>query len=95
MVVRANAPDGRPARDFILLRGGVVGHTLPPLRRTVVPLLPGDTLVLATDGVGIEFTMEQHLDGEPRVLAERILDRYALQTDDALVLVVRYAGGMR
>jgi hypothetical protein len=93
MIVRASAPDGRPSRDFILLRGGVVGHTLPSLRRTVVPLLHGDTLVLATDGVSIEFTTEQQLDGEPRALAERILERYALHTDDALVLVARYAGG--
>jgi phosphoserine phosphatase RsbX len=95
MIVRAAALDGRPSRDFILLRGGVVGHTLPPLRRTIVPLLAGDTLVLATDGVGIEFTTEQHLDGEPQALAERILERYALQTDDALVLVARYPGGAR
>lgn len=92
MIVRAPGRDSRPERDFVLLRGGVVGHIMPPLRASVVPLMKNDTLILATDGVGIEFTTEERLYDEPQALAERILSRYALKTDDALVLVVRYTG---
>ncbi len=93
MIVRAPLRDGRSERDFVLLRGGVIGHILPPLRPSVVPLRGGDTLVLATDGVSIEFMAERLLDDPPQQLAERILNRHALKTDDALVLVARYAGG--
>ncbi len=40
---------GGRARETLLLRGGVVGDRLPPLRAAGLPLAPGDTLVLATD----------------------------------------------
>ena len=92
MIVRASARDSRAGRDFVLLRGGVVGHIMPQIRTSIVPLLKNDTLILATDGVGIEFTAEEHLADAPQAVAERILLRHALNTDDALVLVVRYTG---
>ncbi len=92
MIARASSPEPYAERDFVVLRGGVVGHILPPLRVAVTPLRHGDTLVLATDGVGIEFTTEEKLEGPPQTIAERLLSRYSLETDDALVLVVRYTG---
>ena len=39
------------ARETILLRGGIVGYQLPPLRATTVPVIRGDTLIFATDGI--------------------------------------------
>ncbi len=94
MVARSSAPPGRRKRDFLLLRGGVVGHTLPPLRSNIMELRPGDTIVLATDGISIEFTTEERLEEEPQALADRILARHSLSTDDALVLVARFQGSV-
>ncbi len=93
MIIPAAARPREQERDFVPLRGGVVGHIVPPIRASVRRLDAGDTLILATDGVGIEFMTEDRLSGPPQAVAERILERYAARTDDALVLVARYLGG--
>jgi serine phosphatase RsbU (regulator of sigma subunit) len=74
----------------LLVRGGVVGGDLPDLRPTVVALAPGDTLIIATDGIHEEFADELPGDLTPQPLAEHIFAHYAKSTDDALVLVARY-----
>ena len=92
MIVRREDSVEDPARDFILLRGGVIGHLLPGLRPSVINVSSGDLFVLATDGIGIEFMTEERLTQPPQGIADRILSRYAVRTDDALVLVARYIG---
>jgi|SRR5450759_2743505 len=39
--------DGKPkiSRERLLLRGGTLGYQLPPLRESVIPFMPGDTLI--------------------------------------------------
>lgn len=81
-----------PAREWLLLRGGVVGYRLPPLKASVLSIKPGDTLILATDGIRGGFAEDLDLSDAPQQIADRILDRFAKGTDDALVLVVRYIG---
>ncbi len=81
-----------PAREYLSMRGGVVGHRLPPLHPVIIPLMHGDTLVFATDGIGSGFTGDLPLNSTPEQLAQRILARYGKGTDDALALVVRYLG---
>lgn len=77
----------------LLVRGGVVGDRIPEeLRPAVLPIAPGDTLVLATDGVRGYFTEILPAAGEPQRLAERILHSYAKHSDDAAVLVFRFNG---
>ncbi len=78
------------SRESVLLRGGVVGYQLPPLKASVLSVRPGDTLVLATDGVRNGFAERQVLSESPRQSAERILAEYGKASDDATVLVVRY-----
>jgi phosphoserine phosphatase RsbX len=85
----------RPASESILLRSGVVGYQLPPLRETSLPIMPGDTLVFATDGIRHDFGDASPLDQDPRAVAEDILDHHRKNTDDALVLVVKYLGAAR
>ena len=89
--VRAS-PDATPACEFLLLRGGVVGGRLPMLQATLLPVLPGDTLVFATDGVALPPVEDIVSTGRPQAMAEGILSRYSRQTDDALVLVARWVG---
>ena len=84
--------DATPPCEFLLLRGGVVGGRLPLLYATLLPVLPGDTLLFATDGVALP-PIEGVIAGErPQAIADRILSRHKKETDDALVLVARWVG---
>ena len=76
-------------------RGGVVGYQLPPLRAETLSLFPGDTLIMATDGIRDAFTTGIAFDHSPQEIAESILVRFAKPSDDAHVVVVRYAGAVR
>ena len=80
-------------REWVPLRGGVVGYLLPALRTGRVPLQRGDVLVLATDGVRPVFGGWPAPNQAPAAVAERILDEQGRDSDDALVLVARYRGG--
>ena len=80
------------ARVSMIMRGGVVGYQLPALRAATLPLTRGDTLVMATDGIRSEFTGESPLGREPQAYADDMLRRYGKDSDDALVLAVRYLG---
>ena len=85
-------PAARPARESMLLRGGVVGYRLPSLMSSVRRVDPGDLLVVATDGIRTDFA-EHVVAGAPaKAMADRLLQRCGKGTDDALVLVVRYRG---
>ncbi len=91
VLVRAD-PRANPAREWLVLRGGVVGYTLPPLRTSATPVAPRDTLVLATDGVRGGFAEHVAAEDPPHAVADRILTRGASDDDDSLVLVARFAG---
>src|SRR2546428_3520143 len=76
--------------ESLLLRGGVVGVHLPTLVSEVVPIHRGDMLIFATDGVRSDFLDAPLPPLESQALADYILAHWGTQTDDALVLVVRY-----
>lgn len=84
-----------PDHEDLLLRGGVVGCQLPPLRASVLSIFPGDTLAFATDGIAPDFVSEVNSWQPPQEIASRILDRHSKRNDDALVLVGRYRGRSR
>jgi hypothetical protein len=79
-----------PAR--LLLRNGVVGMWLPPLKLYTLALEPGDLVVFATGGVDNRFTDELQPEGDPQTVAENIVRDYGLQSHDVLALVVGYTG---
>ena len=83
---------GRRGRERLVTRGGIVGSELPPLRAEVLAVAPGDTLILATDGIQSGFADDLTVDAPPQQLADQILKRCGKSTDDALVLVARYVG---
>ena len=78
--------------ELLFLRAGVVGSQLPPLQASVLPVVPGDMLVLASDGVASGFAPRITSREAATRTAQAILDRYNKRTDDALVLVARYQG---
>lgn len=91
LLMRANGTKG-PAKEMLLLRGGVVGSQLPPLQATVVPIKRGDTLYFATDGVKSQFSEHLTTLENPQRAADRILEQFQSGNDEALVLVARLAG---
>jgi serine/threonine protein phosphatase PrpC len=85
-----NAPQ---PRDSLMLRGGVVGYQLPPLRAGSHHVSAGDMLILASDGISGGFYSHSPIGRTPQDVADDILQRYAKASDDALVLVATYLGG--
>ena len=78
------------SHEELLLRAGVVGAQLPPLQAAVLPVMHGDTLVFATDGIRNGFADDISALEPPQKCADRILATYNRHNDDALVLVSRY-----
>ncbi len=87
--------DARSERRVVSLnsRGGVLGHTLPTLRVEKLAIEAGDTILLATDGIRPGFAAGVSPVATPDRIAEEVLAGHAKESDDALVLVVRYLGG--
>lgn len=91
MLMRADR-SATPSRAHLLLRGGVVGYRLPTLRSFIEPLYPGDTLILASDGIRSTFIEDIPLHLSPQPMADAILEQHSRKTDDATVVVARYKG---
>lgn len=85
-------PEPLPTIESLLLHGGVVGHSLPRLTPQTTPVRRGDLLIYATDGIRRDFADCLVPSGSCRDIADRVLQQYALGSDDALVLVARYLG---
>jgi negative regulator of sigma-B (phosphoserine phosphatase) len=91
VLIRADGKNGN-SRESLLLRAGVIGSQLPSLQATVIPIVRGDTLLFATDGVRSDFSDSLSALENPQRAADRILRQYGNGNDDALVLVVRLTG---
>ena len=91
VLVRADHGTGC-ADKALLLRAGVVGACLPPLQSSSLEVFRGDTLILATDGVGSGFYDEVRGSDPPQKMADHVLRTYVRGADDAMVLVARFLG---
>lgn len=91
-LVRVGAAQG-DKRDSVLLRGGIVGDRLPPLRATTVPVRPGDLLVLATDGIASGFIRDLRYPECPQQLINELFFQHARNIDDALILGAQWTDG--
>jgi hypothetical protein len=91
VLMRADAKKGN-GQEPLLLRAGVVGSQLPSLQAAVLPIVKGDTLFFATDGIRSDFSVTLSARENPQRAADRILEQYRSGTDDALVLVSRLTG---
>jgi serine phosphatase RsbU (regulator of sigma subunit) len=89
-LLRANA--SAASNEAISTTGGVLGYRLPSLRSASLPVAPGDTLLMATDGIRDGFLEGIDLTRPPQEVAETILARSCRGSDDALVFVARYLG---
>lgn len=91
VLVRADTKKGNP-QESLLLRAGVVGSKLPFLQASVLPVSLGDTIVFATDGIQSDFSAGLSAKENPQRAADRILNKFRSNNDDALVLVARLTG---
>ena len=91
-VLLAGGNSAGPGHEWLMLRGGVVGYQIPSLRASLLPIKPGNLLILCTDGIASGFLEGVEASDPPQRIADQILARYGKRTDDALVLVVRYLG---
>ena len=80
-----------PLADLVRPTAGFVGAEQPHPTSRVVPLTPGDTVVLFSDGIRDGFADSLTLPDTPQSIADFIITRHVKGTDDALVLVARYA----
>jgi serine phosphatase RsbU (regulator of sigma subunit) len=76
----------------LFTRGGFVGMSLPSVEASRTPLVPGDFVVVATDGLEPGFLAGISRHEAPQVLADRLLDTYHRNDDDALVAVACFHG---
>ncbi len=81
----------RPKGSLALERG-VPGHELPAMRTATLAVVPGDVLVLATDGIEAAFADSPDISGSTQTISDRILAGHSKRFDDALVVAVRYLG---
>lgn len=88
-LLRAQRAEG-DRTDSPVLFGGVLGWGLPTVRLTEIELAPGDTVVLATDGVTADFSSSMSAGASAQEQADRIFASHARGNDDALVVAVRY-----
>ena len=95
LLLRADPAAGALGHESLLLRRGVIGSRLPALQPSRLRLAPGDTLIFATDGVRSDFTRSLRRTDRPQQIADRVLARHGKETDDALVVAVRFAEASR
>jgi phosphoserine phosphatase RsbX len=88
-LVHAGAGPTAPT-EGALTKGGVVGYNLPSIHVTSAELLAGDVMVLATDGIDSGFARVIAPGAPAQDIADRILADHGKESDDALVVVVRY-----
>lgn len=82
---------GRPARVSLVPNAGFIGAEQIHATTRSVPLALGDTVVLFSDGIKDGFADGLVLADSPQAIADRVITRQVKGTDDALVLVARYA----
>jgi serine/threonine protein phosphatase PrpC len=78
--------------EAVAQRGGTVGYLLPTLVPRTLQVAPGDTLVLATDGISGGFKSAVRQLRSAQEIADEILHTWGKSTDDACVLVARFLG---
>ncbi|HTL37323.1 MAG TPA: SpoIIE family protein phosphatase [Kofleriaceae bacterium] len=78
--------------EAVAALGGTVGYMLPKLNPRTLRVQPGDTLVLASDGIKHGFKQEILARRSPQEIADQVLARWARDTDDACAVVARYLG---
>jgi phosphoserine phosphatase RsbX len=94
LLLRAGADEGDELADAtLMLRGGIVGSRLPPLRIETLPVRPGDLLIMTTDGIRPGYADTIDREAPSSAIAAAIVASHGREDDDACVLVARLRSG--
>lgn len=89
----AKVPTGIEIRSSARLIGGIVGYRIPEIKPAqVVPMRPGDLIVMSTDGIAEDYLDHIDFSATAVAIAEGLLGKDAKETDDAMVLAARHRG---
>lgn len=77
-------------RDWLPLRPGIVGCRMPTIHMSEFAMVPGDVLLMFSDGVKSNCLDRLLTDEASSEMAHRIISEYARGTDDAVILVAKY-----
>jgi negative regulator of sigma-B (phosphoserine phosphatase) len=81
------------AETRLVSQDGVLGQNMRTPRSQTLQLVPGDLIVLYTDGVSDRFTSEDYpgvMRHAPKEVASNIIQRFGKDHDDAACIAVRY-----
>ncbi|GAA0528043.1 negative regulator of sigma-B (phosphoserine phosphatase) [Rhizomicrobium palustre] len=84
---------GQASVHSVLPRGGIIGHRVPARMQTLSETLDfqvGDLVLFATDGIAEVFYRDVDCQAPCQAIADSLLKRHSKETDDALVLVLRW-----
>jgi phosphoserine phosphatase RsbX len=89
----AKSPSGVEVKSSALLAGGIVGYRMPQSLLThQISIVPGDLLVIASDGVAEDHLHNIDFAASAMTIADKMLAGHGREIDDALVLAARHRG---
>lgn len=77
--------------ERMVQRSGIVGYKLPFLQVSMIPVVCGDVLIFATDGVQNNYMNEIDRNSTPEKIV-RLSSSYFKRSDDALIFAAKYKG---
>lgn len=78
--------------EWLSLRSGIVGCRMPNIQSMERPISCGDLLVMFSDGIQNQCLDQVWSHDSATKTAERIMDKRARGTDDAIILIAKYYG---
>lgn len=81
-----------PRYHQLALQTGLSGQGLNSLNEKCLPVQPGDLVILTSDGLFPGVVEALPIEGRPRAVADKILQDYAKDNEEATLLIARYLG---
>lgn len=78
--------------ERFMLQQGIIGYQIRTPVESSVQLVPGDTLILYSDGIKSNFDLDEYSSfykDNAQTIAQNIIQRFAKPCDDATCLVIR------
>jgi len=91
-VLHHRSPSSNPRLQNLDQHPGLVGDGQFRFREFCITVKPGDMLILATEALNHTFAEALPMDGRPRQVADELLNTYAPEGVNTMLVVARYLG---